>query len=96
MSIYRLSELLDMTLVQKLAESNYRASGLPMSIIDAFDTSILVSAGWQDICTPVPQSQSAFACAAALKATTSPGSMLIAECRISINARTVFGISLPL
>ena len=51
MGIYRLSELLDMTLVQKLAESNYRASGLPMSIIDAFDTSILVSAGWQDICT---------------------------------------------
>jgi ligand-binding sensor protein len=51
MSIYSLSELLDMTLVQKLAESNYRASGLPMSIIDAFDTSILVSAGWQDICT---------------------------------------------
>ena len=51
MSVYRLSELLDMTLVQKLAESNYLASGLPMSIIDAFDTSILVSAGWQDICT---------------------------------------------
>ena len=51
MTDYRLPELLDMTIIQKLAESNFRASGLPMSIIDAFDTSILVSAGWQDICT---------------------------------------------
>jgi len=51
MNDYRLSELLDMTIIQTLAESNFRASGLPMSIIDAFDTSILVSAGWQDICT---------------------------------------------
>jgi diguanylate cyclase (GGDEF)-like protein/PAS domain S-box-containing protein len=48
---YRLSELLDMSMLQTLAESNFRAGGLPMSIIDAFDTSILVSAGWQDICT---------------------------------------------
>jgi len=95
MSIYRLSELLDMTLVQKLAESNYRASGLPMSIIDAFDTSILVSAGWQDICTQFHR-VNPLSRARCLEATTSPGSMLIAECRISINARTVFGISLPL
>ncbi len=51
MTDYRLSELLDMTLIQTLAESNYLAGGLPMSIIDTFDTSILVSAGWQDICT---------------------------------------------
>ena len=51
MTDYRLSELLDMTLVQTLAESNYHAGGVPMSIIDAFDTSVLVSAGWQDICT---------------------------------------------
>ena len=51
MTDYRLSELLDMRIIQTLAESNYRAGGLPMSIIDAFDTSILVSAGWQDICT---------------------------------------------
>ena len=51
MSGYRLSELLDMTLVQALAEANYNAGGLPMSIIDTLDTSILVSAGWQDICT---------------------------------------------
>ena len=51
MTDYRLSELLDLTLVQTLAESNYRAGGVPMSIIDAFDLSILVSAGWQDMCT---------------------------------------------
>ncbi len=51
MRTYRLSELLDLSMLQTLAESNFRAGGLPMSIIDAFDTSVLVSAGWQDICT---------------------------------------------
>ncbi|HTP65250.1 MAG TPA: PocR ligand-binding domain-containing protein [Geobacteraceae bacterium] len=48
---YRLFDLLDMSLVQKLAYSNFRACGLPMSIIDAMDGSILVQAGWQDVCT---------------------------------------------
>jgi diguanylate cyclase (GGDEF)-like protein/PAS domain S-box-containing protein len=47
---YRLSELLDMSLIQKLADSNFRVSGLPLSIIDAYDASVLVSAGWTDIC----------------------------------------------
>lgn len=47
---YRLSELLDMSLIQKLADSNFRASGLPMSIVDASDLSVLVRAGWTDIC----------------------------------------------
>ena len=47
---YRLSELLDMSLIQKLADSNFRASGLPLSIIDVYDASVLVSAGWTDIC----------------------------------------------
>jgi len=47
---YRLSDLLDMSLIQKLADSNFRASGLPMSIVDAYDSSILVQAGWTDIC----------------------------------------------
>jgi len=47
---YRLSDLLDMSIVQRLADSNFRASGLPMSIIDAMDGSILVQAGWQDVC----------------------------------------------
>jgi signal transduction histidine kinase/ligand-binding sensor protein len=36
--------------MQKLAEATYRVAGLPISIIDAFDGSILVAAGWQDIC----------------------------------------------
>ncbi len=51
MQNYRLSDLLDMSLIQKLANSNFKASGIPMSIIDAFDTSVLVTAGWTDICT---------------------------------------------
>ena len=50
MKEYRLSDLLDMSLIQKLADSNFLATGLPMSIIDAFDTSVLVRAGWTDIC----------------------------------------------
>lgn len=41
MNDYRLSELLDMSLIQRLAESNFRASGIPMNIIDAVDASIL-------------------------------------------------------
>jgi len=48
---YRLSQLVDLNTLQALAESNFRAGALPMSIIDAFDTSVIVSAGWQDICT---------------------------------------------
>ncbi len=51
MTDYRLSELLDMAIIQKLADSNFHASGLPMSIIDALDGSVLVQAGWQDVCT---------------------------------------------
>ncbi|HEX9023844.1 MAG TPA: PocR ligand-binding domain-containing protein, partial [Geobacteraceae bacterium] len=51
MKHYRLSDLLDMSIIQKLADSNYRAGGVPMSIIDARDASILVQAGWQDVCT---------------------------------------------
>ena len=48
---YRLSDLLDMAIIQKLADSNFHASGLPMSIVDALDGSVLVQAGWQDVCT---------------------------------------------
>jgi PAS domain S-box-containing protein len=50
MSEYRLAELLDMTLLQKMADAHYRAAGMPVGIIDAIDGSILVGAGWQDIC----------------------------------------------
>ena len=39
-----------MSVVQKLAEANYNANGMPMSIIDALDGSILVSYGWQETC----------------------------------------------
>ena len=47
----RLSQLLDMSVVQRLAEANYKATGMPIGIIDALDGSILVGCGWQDICT---------------------------------------------
>jgi two-component system cell cycle sensor histidine kinase/response regulator CckA len=46
-----LSQLLDMSVVQRLAEANYNANRMPIGIIDAFDGSILVQCGWQDICT---------------------------------------------
>jgi PAS domain S-box-containing protein len=47
----RLADLLDMSVLQKLAEANYRASGMPIGIIDADDGAVLVGTGWQDICT---------------------------------------------
>jgi PAS domain S-box-containing protein len=47
---YHLSDLLDISLIQKLADSNFRASGLPLSIIDEYDTSVILRAGWTDIC----------------------------------------------
>jgi diguanylate cyclase (GGDEF)-like protein/PAS domain S-box-containing protein len=47
---FRLGELLDMSLIQTLATSNYQATGLPMSIVDAVDRSFLVRAGWTDLC----------------------------------------------
>jgi PAS domain S-box-containing protein len=40
-----------MSVLQKLAEANYRASGMPIGIVDAVDGSVLVGTGWQDICT---------------------------------------------
>lgn len=50
MKKYRFSDLLDMSLVQTLANANFQATGLPMSIIDASDKSFLVRAGWTDMC----------------------------------------------
>ena len=50
MNDYRLSDLLDLTSLQKMADSHYRAAGMPIGIIDAIDGSILVGSGWQDIC----------------------------------------------
>ena len=46
----RLADLLDMTLVQKLADANFTANGMPIGIVDARDGSILAGRGWQDVC----------------------------------------------
>ena len=46
-----LSELLDLSAVQKMANANFAANGMPIGIIDAIDNSILVGSGWQEICT---------------------------------------------
>jgi len=51
--MHRISDLLDMSMVQKLADSNYQASGLPISIIDAVDATVLVKAGWSGLCTNI-------------------------------------------
>jgi two-component system cell cycle sensor histidine kinase/response regulator CckA len=51
MKDYRISELLDLSTIQKLAEGHYQATGMPIGIIDASDGSVLVATGWQDICT---------------------------------------------
>ena len=50
MQEHRLADLLDLTIVQRMADAHYQAAGMPMGIIDAVDGSILVGAGWQDIC----------------------------------------------
>ncbi|HET6420834.1 MAG TPA: PocR ligand-binding domain-containing protein [Geobacteraceae bacterium] len=51
MKKYSFSDLIDVTIVQKLAEAHYHAAGMPIGILDAFDGSVLAAAGWQDICT---------------------------------------------
>ena len=45
-----LSDLVDIAQIQKLAESHYKAAGMPSGIIDARTGAILVGVGWQDIC----------------------------------------------
>lgn len=47
---YRLADLVDIAALQQLAEANYALFGLPLSIVDSFDHSMLVAAGWTDIC----------------------------------------------
>jgi signal transduction histidine kinase len=39
-----------MAVVRRLAEANYKASGMPIGIVDAVDGAVLVGFGWQDIC----------------------------------------------
>ena len=47
---YRLSDFLDLSILQKMADALHRATGMPIGVIDAGDGSILVASGWQDIC----------------------------------------------
>lgn len=51
MTEYPISKLVDLSTIQKLADAHYEVTGMPIGIIDAVDGSILVGAGWQDICT---------------------------------------------
>jgi diguanylate cyclase (GGDEF)-like protein len=46
----RLSDLLDMSLIQTMTDSNFRAGGLPVTIVDALDSSILVKAALPEVC----------------------------------------------
>jgi len=48
--IFRLADLVDLTAIQTMADSHFHAAGIPIGILDAIDGSILVGAGWQDIC----------------------------------------------
>jgi PAS domain S-box-containing protein len=51
MKHYCLSDLIEIEALQNMADSLYQSTGMPLGIIDAVDNSILVGAGWQDICT---------------------------------------------
>jgi signal transduction histidine kinase/CheY-like chemotaxis protein len=46
-----LADLLDLSMLRRLAEANYRASGMPIGLVDATTGAVLVGFGWQDICT---------------------------------------------
>jgi len=50
MTNYKLGDLVDIGILQRFADSNYQASGLPMTIVDAIDLAVLVKAGWPEIC----------------------------------------------
>ncbi|MFT5702182.1 MAG: signal transduction histidine kinase/CheY-like chemotaxis protein [Desulforhopalus sp.] len=49
-SSFKLAELVDLGSLQTMADSHFKATGMPIGLIDAFDDSVLVGAGWQDIC----------------------------------------------
>ncbi|HET6418541.1 MAG TPA: PAS domain S-box protein [Geobacteraceae bacterium] len=51
MKSYTISELVDLSTIQQLAEGHYQTTGMPIGIINASDRSVLVATGWQDICT---------------------------------------------
>ncbi len=46
----RLGDVLDVSVLEKLAKANHQATGMPIGIIDAVDGSVLVGFGWQDVC----------------------------------------------
>lgn len=50
LSHYKLGELLDISAIQKMADSHFSSTGIPIGLIDAADGAVLVEAGWQDIC----------------------------------------------
>lgn len=47
---YRFAEIVDIPSLQRLMENLWRASGIPVGIIDP-DGTVLVATGWQPICT---------------------------------------------
>ena len=47
---YTLASLVDLGSLQVMADSHFKATGMPLGIIDGYDGSVLVGAGWQDIC----------------------------------------------
>jgi len=51
MKTHRISDLLDLSAIQKMAEAHYRATGMPVSIVDAVDDAVLINTAWQDICS---------------------------------------------
>lgn len=46
----QLAHLVNVPDLQQMADAQYRATGIPVGIVSAVDNSIVVGAGWQDIC----------------------------------------------
>jgi two-component system, cell cycle sensor histidine kinase and response regulator CckA len=50
MAVYRLPDLIDINSIQKMVDAHYRATGMPVGIVDAIENAVLAGSGWQDIC----------------------------------------------
>ncbi len=46
----QLSELIDLSALQKMVDTHYMAAGIPFGLLDARDNTVLVAAGWSLIC----------------------------------------------
>ncbi|MBI9088154.1 MAG: PocR ligand-binding domain-containing protein [Desulfobacterium sp.] len=46
----KLSDLVNFDHIQKMVDSNFKATGMPTGIIDVVDGEIFAGVGWQDIC----------------------------------------------